>query len=644
VHTGAVATALPAPRTRRHWGLRLAASCGAVLFAVALSGILFQIVSLEYRVDPVTGWFVWVSGTASVFFGTLIFLDRDQRVNGLLLMAVGVLNQLPTSNLLLSFMPVWAIFLMELNNFLPVLVLTLVLLRFPERRLQKRYERIFMAVMATWLLSFQAIHAVTWPCWATPRTVVQWPLWLVNCGLSEISLIVANWGLLVFYTGAILLLVLRILRTRGLDRRIYVPVHIASIAGGVVAIQLGVLSLIDSYGVEVPMSLQLNPGPTGQFEFLRNLYLALAVIPLMLFLAHLGRRLLQLRIAGMIAEINVARTPDGIQKALRRALGDPSLLIYAWSHEHQQYVDIDGRFFSENTLPHRVTLDVSNPDGTARARIVADESVAHHPDLLRAACDAGGLALQNSALQASLLLTTERERSSRELSETLSHFLPTGLADRLRRDGLRIGQPELVEITVLMSDIRGYSGIAETIGPTQLAAQLNEHRSAMNHVITNCAGIVMQYMGDAIFAVFGPTPSPGKHADQAFTASQEMHRQQDQINETWTSLGQPTFGMGIGLSTGQVAAALLGSDERFEYTLVGDAVNLAQRLQDLARPAGTTVISETTWDNLTEPPAEYEQRELQLVKGRQTPITCYRVTMPAHAASDVIDRTSTADM
>jgi hypothetical protein len=100
-----------------------------------------------------------------------------------------------------------------------------------------------------------------------------------------------------------------------------------------------------------------------------------------------------------------------------------------------------------------------------------------------------------------------------------------------------------------MSDIRGYSGIAETIDPAQLAAQLNEHRSAMNHVIMNHAGIVMQYMGDAVFAAFGPTISPGQHADQAFAAAHEMHSQQNQINEAWTSRSQPIFGIGIGLST-----------------------------------------------------------------------------------------------
>ena len=189
------------------------------------------------------------------------------------------------------------------------------------------------------------------------------------------------------------------------------------------------------------------------------------------------------------------------------------------------------------------------------------------------------MALHNSALQTSLLATIERERSTRELSETLSRLLPTGLADRLRRDGLRIGQSEMVEVTLLMSDVRGYSGIAEITDPAQLAVQLNEHRCAMNHVIMNHAGIVMQYVGDAVFAVFGrPRPSPGEHADQAFAAAQEMHSAATADQRRMEHPGPTIFGMGIGLSTGQVAAALLGSDERFEYTLVGDTVNLAQRL------------------------------------------------------------------
>jgi class 3 adenylate cyclase len=622
VHTWAVATALPGSTVRRHWGLRFGAYLGALLFAVTVSVGFFQIVPVEYWRDPVTGWYVWASGTAFVLFGTLIFLDRDQRANGLLLIAFGILQQLPWPPIM-AFMPgtfdVWAIFLIQLNYPLPLIVLALVLLRFPERRLQKRYERIFIAVMAMWLLGFQAIDAVTWPPrWATPENVAEWPWWMANGDLSEVALLAVDWGQLAFAAGLILLLALRILRTRGLDRRIYVPVHIASLVGMGVA----VYTLVGAFQNDFAGSYGLPASYSG-------FCVALAVIPLMLFLATLGRRLLQLRITGMVAEINLARTPDGIQAALRRALDDPTLVIYLWSREHERYVGTDGRFSGGDNSPHRFTQDVINPDGIASARIVADESVAHHRELLQAAGEAGGMALHNSALQASLLATAERERSSRELSETLSRLLPTGLADRLRRDGLRIGQSEMVEVTLLMSDVRGYSGIAEITDPAQLAVQLNEHRGAMNHVIMDHAGIVMQYVGDAVFAVFGPTTSPGKHADQAFAAAQEMHRRQHQINDKWNSLSLPIFGMGIGLSTGQVAAALLGSDERFEYTLVGDTVNLAQRLQDLARPAGTTVLIEATWDNLTDLPDEYEKLTPQLMKGRRTPVTCYRVITAA---------------
>jgi class 3 adenylate cyclase len=489
-----------------------------------------------------------------VFFGTLILLDRDQRVNGLLLTAAGILQQLPWPGII-GFTPVWAIFLIELNNPLPAIVLAVVLLRFPERRLQKSYERVFMTVMVTCLLGFQAIHAVTWPCWATPKSVTEWPWWLANCGLSEVANLAENCSQLVFSAGLIVLLALRILRTRGLDRRIYVPVHIASIVGMAAAAALGIWTLIVLYSDSAaPPYWEFYPGPYGRFAYLRGVCVAIAVIPVMLFVANIGRRLLQLRIAGMVAEINLARTPDGIQAALRRALGDPSLVIYLWSGEHEEYVDTEGRSVGSDNLRHRLMVNVINPDGSASARIVADDSVAHHRKLLQAASEAGGLALHNSALQANLLTTIERERSSRELSETLSRLLPTGLADRLRREGLRIGQSEMVDVTLLMSDVRGYSGIAETTDPARLAGQLNEHRRAMNHVIMSNAGIVMQYVGDAVFAVFGPTTPPGNHADQAFAAAQEMHRQQQQINENWYTIGLPIFGMGIGLSTEQQGA------------------------------------------------------------------------------------------
>ena len=96
------------------------------------------------------------------------------------------------------------------------------------------------------------------------------------------------------------------------------------------------------------------------------------------------------------------------------------------------------------------------------------------------------------------------------------------------------------------------------------------------------------------------------------------------LNSEWRTRGRAPFGLGIGVSTGDVAAALLGSAERVEYTLVGDTVNLAQRLQDLARPAGRIVMNASTHASLRNPVECVELDEI-LVKGRQTPVHAFRI-------------------
>ena len=180
-----------------------------------------------------------------------------------------------------------------------------------------------------------------------------------------------------------------------------------------------------------------------------------------------------------------------------------------------------------------------------------------------------------------------------EQGETLSRLLPGGIAEKLRLEGRHIGETERMDVTVVMSDIRSYSAIAEHADPSQLAGQLNTHRAAMNRAILGEGGTVMQFVGDAVMAVFGAPVSQPDHADRAVCAAFAMHALQAEINERWIAEGLPEFGLGLGLSSGEVAAALLGSEERLEYTLVGDTVNLSQRLQQLAS-AGETVLSEPT--------------------------------------------------
>ena len=133
-----------------------------------------------------------------------------------------------------------------------------------------------------------------------------------------------------------------------------------------------------------------------------------------------------------------------------------------------------------------------------------------------------------------------------EQGETLSRLLPGGLAEKLRRDGRQIGETERVDVTVLMSDIRSYSTIAEHADPSQLAGQLNIHRAAMNDAILGENGTVMQFVGDAVMAVFGAPFAQADHADRAVAAALAMHEKQSSINRRWEDEGLPAFGLGLG--------------------------------------------------------------------------------------------------
>jgi len=126
--------------------------------------------------------------------------------------------------------------------------------------------------------------------------------------------------------------------------------------------------------------------------------------------------------------------------------------------------------------------------------------------------------------------------------------------------------------------------------------------------------------------VFGaPDPQPD-HADCALRAASAMHRAQLELNGRWASAGLPAFELGIGLSTGLVAAALIGSKERAEYSVVGDAVNLAQRLQQFAS-CGETVLSEATYSALSRSPRA-ERLGPATVRGRKELVTAFRVPAP----------------
>src|SRR6266699_6157875 len=175
---------------------------------------------------------------------------------------------------------------------------------------------------------------------------------------------------------------------------------------------------------------------------------------------------------------------------------------------------------------------------------------------------AEGVSAGNQAALKRLRLLHQAIVDREEQGETLSRLLPGGLAEKLRQEHREIGETERVIVTVLMSDIRSYSTIAEHADPSQLAGQLNTHRAAMNRAILGAGGTVMQFVGDAVMAEFGAPFPQDDHADRAVAAAAAMHSLQAGINTRWEADGLPPFFLGVALSTGDAAAALLGSEER----------------------------------------------------------------------------------
>ncbi len=259
----------------------------------------------------------------------------------------------------------------------------------------------------------------------------------------------------------------------------------------------------------------------------------------------------------------------------------------------------------------------------AGARRTTPEAVANDIERLFLELAHGASAGQESALRRLRQLhqaIVDRE----EQGETLSRLLPGGLADKLRSEGRPVGESERVVLTVLMADIRGFSTLAEHADPAVLVSQLSEHRAAMNEAVLGEGGTIMLYIGDAVMATFGAPFPQSDHAQRALASAGTIHRRQREVNQRWAQTGRAPFRLGVGISTGEAAAALLGSEERLEYTVVGDTVNLVQRLQQLAGP-GETVLSEATWAALETPPAGATRLAPQQVKGRRTPVVAFKL-------------------
>ena len=184
---------------------------------------------------------------------------------------------------------------------------------------------------------------------------------------------------------------------------------------------------------------------------------------------------------------------------------------------------------------------------------------------------------------------------------------------------------EKVHMSVMFSDIRGFTTLSESMDPTSLVNFLNKYLTRATNKIFEQQGVVDKYMGDAIMAFWGAPIKTKTHARQACLAALEMEKVVREFRELPENKGLPTIEVGIGVNTGDMTVGNMGSDMRFDYTVMGDAVNLASRLEGLNKEYATrTIISQHT---LAEIGDEFVTRELDLVrvKGKHEPVRIFEL-------------------
>ena len=222
----------------------------------------------------------------------------------------------------------------------------------------------------------------------------------------------------------------------------------------------------------------------------------------------------------------------------------------------------------------------------------------------------------------------ERDR----LRTTFGKYMTESVVAHLLSGKVALGG-ETIQVTILFSDIRSFTTISETMDAQTLVGLLNEYFTEMVSIIMKHGGVVDKYIGDAIMAVFGAPVPTRDDAANAVRAAVDMRAALARLNKRLVARGVQPLRTGIGIHTGEVVAGNIGSEERMEYTVIGDPVNVASRLESCTKDVGVDIlISETTYEQTKEFVTARPVEQLS-VKGRAEPVKAYEVIVSQSSLS-----------
>jgi adenylate cyclase len=217
------------------------------------------------------------------------------------------------------------------------------------------------------------------------------------------------------------------------------------------------------------------------------------------------------------------------------------------------------------------------------------------------------------------------EKEKRRVRDAFQQYLSAEVIRRLLENPDLV-KPRKTEITVMFSDVRGFTTISEKLDAQELAALLNEYLTEMTQIVFRHNGTLDKYIGDAVMAFWGaPFEEPG-HATNGCQAALEMIARLKEMQKKWRAEGRPVLDIGVGLSTGVASVGNMGSALRYGYTALGDTVNLSARLEGMNKDYGSHILlSETTYAQVEDPLLIFRELDLIRAKGKLQPITLYEL-------------------
>ena len=215
-------------------------------------------------------------------------------------------------------------------------------------------------------------------------------------------------------------------------------------------------------------------------------------------------------------------------------------------------------------------------------------------------------------------------RSKRQFTELFGQYVPPELVDRMARDPRKYNmEPRAAELTILFSDVRGFTSISEALKPEELREYINEYLTVMSGIIrSRHHGTLDKYIGDAIMAFWGAPVDDAQHARNGVLAALDMQKECRVLNEKFAARGWPTLKIGVGVNTGNVRVGDMGSQVRRAYTVIGDPVNVASRLEGRTKGYGVGIlVGEATRRHVKD--VVFREVDRIKVKGKDEAVTIY---------------------